>query len=207
MRRCGAIFNLHSRPSSRGERCENDGGVLVQREDDTEAVIRRRLTEFDLLVRAAGRVLQQGELPPHRRGSRYGSGFSSAAFDHGTVGSSRCSLRPPLQFAKLALDLAPVVCNKVGKIFRHRKHIVSQPDGGTSRRFDRRGCRLHGRQSSTKRSDRARARPRRAAARNGEGLRHWQRSSGCVGADVRSCDRNTVTTASHSRKRRCTASI
>jgi adenylate kinase len=44
---CGAIFNLLSRPSLRGERCENDGGVLLQREDDSEAVILRRLTEFD----------------------------------------------------------------------------------------------------------------------------------------------------------------
>jgi adenylate kinase len=45
---CGAIFNLSSRPSARGTHCENDGGVLVQREDDTEAVILRRLIEFDL---------------------------------------------------------------------------------------------------------------------------------------------------------------
>src|SRR5580658_2211768 len=44
---CGAIFNLLSRPSSRGTRCENDGGVLMHREDDTEAVIVRRLNEFD----------------------------------------------------------------------------------------------------------------------------------------------------------------
>jgi adenylate kinase len=44
---CGTIFNLQSRPSSLGERCENDGGVLLQREDDAEAVILRRLTEFD----------------------------------------------------------------------------------------------------------------------------------------------------------------
>jgi adenylate kinase len=45
---CGAIFNLASRPSRGGERCEVDGGFLVQRDDDTEAVIRRRLREFDL---------------------------------------------------------------------------------------------------------------------------------------------------------------
>jgi len=44
---CGTIFNLMSRPSSRGELCENDGGVLVQREDDSEGVILRRLREFD----------------------------------------------------------------------------------------------------------------------------------------------------------------
>ena len=44
---CGRIFNLMSRPSSRGELCEIDGGVLVQREDDSEAVIVRRLREFD----------------------------------------------------------------------------------------------------------------------------------------------------------------
>lgn len=45
---CGAIFNLGSRPSRGGERCEVDGGFLIQRDDDTEAVIRRRLREFDL---------------------------------------------------------------------------------------------------------------------------------------------------------------
>jgi adenylate kinase len=45
---CGSIFNLRSRPSARGEFCENDGGRLLQREDDTEAVILRRLREFDL---------------------------------------------------------------------------------------------------------------------------------------------------------------
>lgn len=45
---CGAIFNLVSRPSSLGTRCENDGAMLLQREDDKEAVILRRLSEFDL---------------------------------------------------------------------------------------------------------------------------------------------------------------
>ena len=45
---CGTIYNLISRPSARGMLCENDGEALLQREDDSEAVIRRRLTEFDL---------------------------------------------------------------------------------------------------------------------------------------------------------------
>jgi len=44
---CGTIFNLKSRPSWLGSYCENDGALLMQREDDTEAVILRRLKEFD----------------------------------------------------------------------------------------------------------------------------------------------------------------
>ncbi|MDP9054854.1 MAG: nucleoside monophosphate kinase [Acidobacteriota bacterium] len=45
---CGTIYNLLSRPSARGAYCETDGAELQQREDDSEAVIRRRLTAFDL---------------------------------------------------------------------------------------------------------------------------------------------------------------
>jgi len=44
---CGAIYNLHSRPSLRGSRCENDGGALVERDDDTEGVVLRRFAEFE----------------------------------------------------------------------------------------------------------------------------------------------------------------
>ena len=46
--RCGSIYNLLSRPSSLGERCENDGTELQQRSDDNEETIRRRFLEFDL---------------------------------------------------------------------------------------------------------------------------------------------------------------
>jgi adenylate kinase len=44
---CGAIFNLLSRPSLAGTRCEIDGGELLQRDDDAESVIARRLAEFE----------------------------------------------------------------------------------------------------------------------------------------------------------------
>ncbi len=44
---CGAIFNLLSRPSARGMFCENDGGKLLQRDDDSREVILRRLTDFE----------------------------------------------------------------------------------------------------------------------------------------------------------------
>ena len=43
---CGEIYNLTSRPSRRGSRCERDGGALVQRDDDSEAVIMARLETF-----------------------------------------------------------------------------------------------------------------------------------------------------------------
>jgi adenylate kinase len=44
---CGAIYNLISRPSMDGARCETDGGALVARDDDAEEVILHRLAEFD----------------------------------------------------------------------------------------------------------------------------------------------------------------
>jgi adenylate kinase len=44
---CGAVYNLISRPSLRGPRCEHDGGLLVERDDDREEVIVRRLREFE----------------------------------------------------------------------------------------------------------------------------------------------------------------
>lgn len=52
---CGAIFNLISRPSQTGAHCENDGVKLVQREDDSESVIVRRLGEFEF---ACGPVIE-----------------------------------------------------------------------------------------------------------------------------------------------------
>lgn len=44
---CGAVYNLHSRPSLRGPRCENDGGLLIERDDDRESVVLCRLEDFE----------------------------------------------------------------------------------------------------------------------------------------------------------------
>ena len=44
---CGTIYNLSSKPSARGSRCEEDGGALVQRDDDTEGVILDRFRTFE----------------------------------------------------------------------------------------------------------------------------------------------------------------
>ena len=45
--RCGAIYNLASVPSIKGSRCEIDGGALVERDDDSQGVIGRRLAEYE----------------------------------------------------------------------------------------------------------------------------------------------------------------
>jgi len=44
--RCQRVYNLLTKPSSAGERCESCGGELVQRPDDQEVTIRRRLAVY-----------------------------------------------------------------------------------------------------------------------------------------------------------------
>ncbi len=46
-RKCGAIYNLYFRPSSRGDICEKCGGELYQRDDDREEVVRSRLEVYN----------------------------------------------------------------------------------------------------------------------------------------------------------------
>jgi adenylate kinase len=59
---CGAVYNLISRPSLRGPRCENDGGLLVERDDDREEVIVRRLREFETATAPLLDYYRQGDL-------------------------------------------------------------------------------------------------------------------------------------------------
>ncbi len=44
--KCGAIYNLSSAKSSAGSRCKFDGGALVERDDDSEGTVRRRLAAY-----------------------------------------------------------------------------------------------------------------------------------------------------------------
>jgi adenylate kinase len=44
---CGAVYNLSSIPSTNGSRCELDGGALVERDDDVEGVVARRLAAYE----------------------------------------------------------------------------------------------------------------------------------------------------------------
>ena len=44
---CGAVYNLSSNPSTNGPRCELDGGALVERDDDGEGVVARRLAAYE----------------------------------------------------------------------------------------------------------------------------------------------------------------
>ncbi len=43
---CGAVYNLASKTSKNGARCQFDGGALVERDDDSEGVVARRLTSY-----------------------------------------------------------------------------------------------------------------------------------------------------------------
>jgi adenylate kinase len=44
---CGAIYNLYDRPPRVPDRCDQDGGELLQRADDREEVIRERLAAYE----------------------------------------------------------------------------------------------------------------------------------------------------------------
>lgn len=44
---CGAVFNLRSNPPQKEGVCDRCGGRLVQREDDTEETVRKRLNVYE----------------------------------------------------------------------------------------------------------------------------------------------------------------
>jgi adenylate kinase len=44
---CGAIYNLASGAAAARGRCESDGGELVERDDDNEGTVQRRLAAYD----------------------------------------------------------------------------------------------------------------------------------------------------------------
>lgn len=45
--KCGEIYHIESKPSSKGHICEKCGGSLTQRTDDREEVISERLAQFE----------------------------------------------------------------------------------------------------------------------------------------------------------------
>lgn len=45
--KCGEIYHIESKPSSKGHLCEKCGGSLTQRPDDREEVISERLAQFE----------------------------------------------------------------------------------------------------------------------------------------------------------------
>jgi len=46
----GEIYNIYDHPPKSPNRCDRDGGELVQRDDDREEVIRKRLAAYHLLT-------------------------------------------------------------------------------------------------------------------------------------------------------------
>lgn len=49
--RCGTLYNLSTNPPKVDSLCDLDGTMLVTRPDDSEAVIRQRLEEYESLTR------------------------------------------------------------------------------------------------------------------------------------------------------------
>ena len=47
---CGAVFNINTRPPREEGKCDSCGGALTQRNDDTEATVRKRLMVFNDLT-------------------------------------------------------------------------------------------------------------------------------------------------------------
>ncbi|MFN7182473.1 MAG: adenylate kinase family protein, partial [Planctomycetota bacterium] len=43
---CNAIYHIKTNPSKSGNYCEKCNGPLIQREDDKEETIRKRITEY-----------------------------------------------------------------------------------------------------------------------------------------------------------------
>jgi adenylate kinase len=45
-RDCGAVYNINSKPSAKGNRCEKCDGELYQRKDETPEIVARRIESF-----------------------------------------------------------------------------------------------------------------------------------------------------------------
>ena len=69
---CGEIFHVHTKPSTKGDKCDKCGGELVHRKDDHADVISERLKQFetntsptiDYFREAGDLVVVNGELQP-----------------------------------------------------------------------------------------------------------------------------------------------
>jgi len=69
---CGEIFHVHTKPSTKGDKCDKCGGELVHRKDDHADVISERLKQFetntsptiDYFRETGDLVVVNGELQP-----------------------------------------------------------------------------------------------------------------------------------------------
>ena len=61
MPKCGRIYNLVGSPSLVAGLCDEDGNVLIQREDDRDAVIEQRLDEYEKWARPVLAYYEHGD--------------------------------------------------------------------------------------------------------------------------------------------------
>lgn len=77
---CGRVYHLKAQPPKRPGRCDECGGELTQREDDTEAVMRRRFAIYDDVTKpVADYYEQQGKLHHVESGGSVEERFAKAA--------------------------------------------------------------------------------------------------------------------------------
>ena len=60
---CGTLYNLRTNPPKVKDVCDKDGTPLVTRPDDSEAVIRQRLEEYDLQTRPLLDYFERSGIP------------------------------------------------------------------------------------------------------------------------------------------------
>lgn len=63
---CGAVYNVHGNPPKRAGVCDVCGGELIQREDDREDTVRRRLQVYRAQTEPVVAWYEEAGVPVHR---------------------------------------------------------------------------------------------------------------------------------------------
>ncbi len=76
---CGTLYSLATNPPRIENFCDKDGVGLIAREDDAEAVVRKRLEEYEVQTRPLLDFFKRSNYPSHDVDGDYGSPEAVAA--------------------------------------------------------------------------------------------------------------------------------